>query len=483
LLGVVPRPGNETLDKRAQLSELIATQLAAAPDPNDLAAFRVLLSTLRKRNPDLLSAALRSPQGDLVLSVGDHRSLWRPEPGETATATHVRIPLYHSGKQWRTLELRFDELHAVGVFASALANPLVHLLAALGGVCFVSFVFFMSRTLRHLDPSAVIPARLQSALDVMAEGVVILDRNEEVVLANSAFAARCGRPGADLLGSQASQLDWRNRGDDAKPRQLPWTRAIRTGQTIRGDALRLFDAEGNASSLVVNCSPVLDGSGRAKGAIVTLNDVTELEKKSQDLSAALTELEKSRDEIRLHNEELQVLATTDPLTGIANRRSFFEEAENALRVSSGKGRSISFIMGDIDHFKKVNDSHGHATGDAVIKAVAQAWRGALESNRLVCRYGGEEFCIRLDGIDSEAARAVAEGVRQKISEPGFTVVPITSSFGVFTLTPDAVQNIGLKASGGAKDVAEAINRADQALYTAKHAGRNRVVVWTPGLKA
>jgi len=469
LLGLVPRPGSNALEKRAALSELVATQVAAAPNPNDYAAFRMLLASTVERNPELLSAALRSPGGNLVVSVGDHRELWRPGPDERASATHVGIPLHRAGRVWQTLELRFAELHDDGLFATALANPLVHLLAALGAVCFVVYAAYMSRTLQHLDPSAVIPARLQSALDMMAEGIVILDRDEEIVLANEAFAERCGRTTADLLGAKVSGLDWRNRADDASPRQLPWTEAIRSGRARKGDAVRLFDRDGNASALVISCSPVLDGWGRGKGAIVTFDDVTELEKRSQDLSAALNELEKSRDEIRLQNEELQVLATTDPLTGIANRRSFFEESQQAFEDARARGTPLSFVMADVDHFKKVNDAYGHASGDSVIKAVAQLWRGVLDSSRRVCRYGGEEFCMRLEGYDAEAARALAESVRGKVAAPAFSVVPITASFGVFELTSDT------------KDVADAVNRADQALYAAKQSGRNRVVVWTPAL--
>jgi two-component system cell cycle response regulator len=156
------------------------------------------------------------------------------------------------------------------------------------------------------------------------------------------------------------------------------------------------------------------------------------------------------------------LATTDPLTGLLNRRAFFERAEEACRFErTAFGPSV--VMFDIDHFKRVNDTYGHGIGDAVLRGVAQAvGRGAVACGRI----GGEEFAILLDGVGKAAAVEFADVLRARIAAMRFEVgtvhFSITSSFGVAE-----------RVSGDSID--DLLKRADAALYEAKRAGRNRVV--------
>ena len=179
----------------------------------------------------------------------------------------------------------------------------------------------------------------------------------------------------------------------------------------------------------------------------------------------MTELEKSQDEIRLQNEELETLAKRDPLTGVANRRAFMEWFELQFASARREGRALSCVMADIDHFKRINDAHGHATGDEVIRRLAELLATAVRSNDAVCRYGGEEFCIVLTGVESEAATRVAERLREKARSPGFARVPFTVSFGVAS------------TASGASTLAELLEQADRALYVSKEAGRDRVTRW------
>jgi diguanylate cyclase (GGDEF)-like protein len=193
--------------------------------------------------------------------------------------------------------------------------------------------------------------------------------------------------------------------------------------------------------------------------------VTELERKSTALEEALTMLEKSQDEIRLRNEELQVLARRDPLTGVANRRAFFEWLEREFAASQREGEGLCCLMADIDHFKRVNDTHGHSAGDEVIRRISEALTAEVGSPESVCRYGGEEFCLVLPGTAIEDAVALAERLRQRIESPGFARVPVTVSFGVSSSLFGATKPI------------EMVNQADEALYASKEAGRNRVTRW------
>jgi len=328
-----------------------------------------------------------------------------------------------------------------------------------------AYLLYLRRTLRHLDPSAVIPSRVQNALDVMTEGVLLLDEQERIVLANSAFAERLGRTPASLLGVKASKLDWKAPGSGNATPQYAWLDAIREARPSTGIPLRLEVEPGDWRSFAVNAAPVLDGWERPKGAIVTFDDVTVLEQTTAELFAANVELEKSRDEIRLHADEMETLARRDPLTGVANRRAFMEWGEQQLAAALVEGSNFCCLMSDIDHFKRINDEHGHPMGDEVIRRVAECFASEVRTSDAVCRYGGEEFCIALPGAPIEVAARVAERLREQIGAPGFASVPVTMSFGV------------VSSSSGAGTLLELLELADKALYASKEGGRNRVTCW------
>jgi two-component system, cell cycle response regulator len=162
------------------------------------------------------------------------------------------------------------------------------------------------------------------------------------------------------------------------------------------------------------------------------------------------------------------LATTDPLTGVLNRRAFFERAAEAFaRVEAGAGM-LSAVMFDIDHFKRVNDSYGHGVGDETLCSVAgvAADHSGVVGRGVVGRLGGEEFAILLEGADLPAAVQLAAGLRAKIAE-----LRIATEQGPLAVTCSL--GVGERTAGDTVD--RLLKRADVALYRAKQGGRNRVV--------
>ena len=157
-------------------------------------------------------------------------------------------------------------------------------------------------------------------------------------------------------------------------------------------------------------------------------------------------------------------AHKDPLTGVNNRASMDEIIDREVNLSTRHGTQLSLLAIDIDHFKKVNDTYGHAMGDCVIKAVAEASKAAIRTSDMVFRYGGEEFLILLSNTDREGATLLAERLRQKIEETCIicdgTHVSATVSVGVTCM----------KAKDDSRS--ELFSRADAALYQAKSSGRN-----------
>jgi len=167
-------------------------------------------------------------------------------------------------------------------------------------------------------------------------------------------------------------------------------------------------------------------------------------------------------------DEVNRLATLDGLTNTHNRRHFMELAQHEFDKARRFGHPLTAMMLDVDHFKRINDRHGHHVGDQVLRVLAERCKAALRSVDVLGRYGGEEFAILLPGTSQHnAATVLAERIRKKVAEEPVTtddgVVKVTVSVGVAALDPD-MRNPG-----------DLFKRADAALYEAKQAGRNRVV--------
>ncbi|HNB52954.1 MAG TPA: GGDEF domain-containing protein, partial [Anaerolineales bacterium] len=165
----------------------------------------------------------------------------------------------------------------------------------------------------------------------------------------------------------------------------------------------------------------------------------------------------------------QQQAVTDHLTGIFNRRQLFNLGELEFKRARRFNRPLSAIMLDIDHFKKINDTYGHAKGDQVLKSLAQFLKIHLREFDILGRYGGEEFVIILPGADMLNARNVAYRLRKGVQDRPMIngSVSITISLGVAELSNDIT------------DFQALIHQADMAMYDAKNAGRNRVAWITP----
>ncbi len=462
LVGVVPKEDRDLVATRVSLAEVVAAQTTASLHDTNIRGLTEVMKASLARDSALLSVAVRTRDGRLLAHQGNHRELWRPEHSDRSTTTHVRVPVFRAGDHYADLELRFRGDEDRPWYARVAASPLARLVIAVCGIGFVVYTFYMRRTLRQLDPSSVIPTRVKATLDIMTEGVLILSKDGDIVLSNQGFADRMGYPVSALLGKNAASLPWRDADGAEAQGDLPWVKSLRDGQSFTEATLTLNQSKRNRMILQVNGAPVFDGWGQTTGAVVTFDDVTERERQRKELERALTELEKSRDEVRLQNEELRVLAQSDPLTGVANRRSFMEAIEPTFASMRQSDGDLCCVMVDIDHFKRINDTCGHQTGDEVIRAVADTLRLHLGGHGLVCRYGGEEFCVALGDTGYDDAFDLADRVRRHIESPGFAMVPVTASFGVASVRD------------GAMNLAGMIDQADQALYASKEGGRNQV---------
>ena len=468
LFGLLPDPTIQLRELRARISESLAVQTAALMEAGNPLALDRLYREVLVREKDVLSIAVRRTDGRIMAQAGDHAAQWIEPSSGASRLDNVQVPVVMNGDQWGGVELSFTRAAPSGLW-SWLRQPSVLMVILLGLGSFAGFTLYLRRVLSHLDPSAVIPDRVRGAFDVFSGGVMIVDPSSRVMLANAALRKWMGdQPDSALQGRPVESLAWFKGALPLEREEHPWVRAMASGTSANGEHMDFRLGSGETLRAVVNASPIMDGIRKVRGALVTFENVTHLHDLNTKLVRSMAQLEEAKREVDKKNDELLLLATRDPLTGALNRRALFEKLETQFAHARRTGQPLCCIMSDIDHFKSFNDRHGHAVGDQVLRAVTRSLASALREVDLLCRYGGEEFCIILPGVELQQACDVAERLRSDVqARAGASLrstggLDVTSSFGVACLEADTT------------DPAEMIDWADQALYLAKKSGRNCV---------
>ncbi|MDA1018242.1 MAG: diguanylate cyclase [Planctomycetota bacterium] len=465
-IGLIDSFQDVVMQSRAKLCESVAVGMTLHAMNGDDKTMAKHAAGVAARNENIRSIGVRSVDGNLRAQAGDHVSTWVTPSDGKSDATHMIVPIASTTGRWGTVEVQFNDNAFTGVLAW-LNDSFVQLIAFVTVLSCVVFFLFFGRILRELNPAKVIPGRVRTALDTLTEGLLVLDIDGNVVLANESFSRMVGRSPEAMLGITVAELPWFERGQaERTPLQnAPWENAIRTSDSCTGSVLDFEIGPDERKTLVVNASPIFGGEQEIQGVLVSVDDVTPLEHKKRELNQALEQLQVSSDAIRVQNTELERLATTDPLTECLNRRSFFELFEGHWAKAERHSLPISAIMVDIDFFKSINDQFGHSVGDDVLRKIAATLRTAARTGDLVCRFGGEEFCILLPATDIDEAANAGERFRAAIAATQFEQLSVTASIGVSS------------RSLGGTEPQEMIDQADKCLYVAKRNGRNQVVRW------
>ena len=303
----------------------------------------------------------------------------------------------------------------------------------------------MATIFNHMSHALTIShAHLQSEKDKLTtiilsarEGIVVSNAQGEVVLVNPAVERLLGKDRDRILREGFLQV------------------------LDNPDYLRTFLAEGghdlpdtmvlNNRVLHVHAATIHATTGETVGSAVLIRDITEERKLEQ---------------------ELRKIATTDALTGLFNRRQFDSALAEEMQRADRYGQVLSLLLFDVDHFKRFNDEHGHDQGDRVLQAIGLEMRDYFRDVDHPCRYGGEEFCAILPSTGLPGARLAAERFRQRIEALEIDGLRVTISIGI-AIYPHPI----------VKSPAEMIKKADDGLYAAKKAGRNRVFVISEFLEA
>ena len=290
------------------------------------------------------------------------------------------------------------------------------------------------------------------------------DPEGRIVAANAAFLEASGYRLEELVGQKYGIFNSNLHNPEFF--SALWE-ILSSGQIWKG-TFRNLNKDGRIFWVSTTIVPYFDAWGNITRYVAFYSDITE----AIQLSERLDRERALREELTRINQSLDNEANTDPLTLLPNRRAFEHFSAQALASTRQNRQVLAVAMLDIDHFKAVNDTYGHAAGDEVLREMAHRWSSRIRTSDMLARIGGEEFCLLLPQADEVSARRVTEEIRRESER---TPVTVTNDAGEQSLTVTVSIGVVSVAAQAVDDIEPLLERADKALYAAKQGGRNRVV--------
>ena len=328
----------------------------------------------------------------------------------------------------------------------------------------ISLAVFRDVTERKLAEEKLL--QLSRAVEQSPASIVITNTDGTIEYVNPRFTQVTGYLYDEVVGKNPRFLST----DQTPPgtHQTLWS-TITAGREWQGEFVnRKKNGELYYESATI--SPIIDSHGIITHYLAVKEDITERKQAQEAIQLANQQLQSQLEANKLLQAELREQAIRDPLTGLYNRRYLDETLDRELARAARENYQVSFMVSDIDHFKKVNDTYGHHAGDLVLKNLADQLTSNARVGDIICRYGGEEFLVILPDVSTDIAQQIAERARNAFQESRIIIdgnieVQATLSCGIATFPQHGIKS------------ADLIVAADRAMYQAKSEGRNRVAIF------
>lgn len=351
-LGLIPDRQLQERQFRITLAESITILGSALLKNGDLADLRYSLEFIIEQNPSIHAIRLERRSG------GEYQFLSEAASSDSSSSApvltqDVRVPIVQRNRAWGELVVEFRSAENGQRYQQLLSSRWA-IIGFMSLVCFPLFYFFLGKVLKELNPSTAVPSRVRSALDTIAEALLVLDIRGNIVLANSAFIELTGQSMEQLLGQPARQLPWE------KSESYIWEEALNGSTSTRHEKVRFTDLNGVQRSFIVNCSPVITAQDEVGGVLVSMDDITQLEKQEVQLreSMQLAEEANSAKSSFLSNMSHEIRTPMTAILGFTevmrrNSKQTEGERQEYLNTIAKSGQHLLELINDVLDLSKV----------------------------------------------------------------------------------------------------------------------------------
>ncbi len=398
MTGLIPDRHAAIRDGHARLAESIAVNSSIFITVSDISRMKANLQVVVERSKDILSAAIRRVDGETLVIVGDHEKNEQVLEQGKISDSQVIVPIYEGANEWGQVELTFEPLLPTAWYGQIL-HPVFLLLSLISFISFIMFYVYLGKMLKQLDPSQAIPDRVRSALDTMAEGLLVIDSRQNIVLANEAFASIADEPADALMGRLITRFPWFNKEDESFDLEsAPWAKTLTDGLVRTADMIRLKADDSQYKTFMTNCSPVLSGSGKTAGVLISFDDVTELEQKELELRLSKEEAEQAnrfKSEF-LANMSHEIRTPMNAILGFSEvlKRGYDKNNSDSIRylnTISSSGNHLLNLINDILDLSKIEAGRIeiekiHSPVHQIIYEVTQIMQVKAEEKNIFLKY-------------------------------------------------------------------------------------------------